>query len=175
MDMCARCHSDIYDNYILTRHYRAFSALSSEENRKNHECLMCHTTGFGEFGGYDPERERSRGVNLRGVQCEACHGPGSEHNKWATIDSLRRPKTDNYRLVVQTSNITSQQLVNQCAYCHARRTSFGDFVHPHDEVFDIMSPQLPIDPFYLSWKAREYDFTTRFIQLAGEVNIFMPL
>jgi len=81
MDMCARCHSDIYDNYILTRHYRAFSALSSEEDRKNHECLMCHTTGFGEFGGYDPERERSRGVNLRGVQCEACHGPGTMHKR----------------------------------------------------------------------------------------------
>ncbi len=33
---------------------------------------------------------------------------------------------------------------------------------------------IPIDPFYLSWKAREYDFTTRFIQLAGEVNVSMP-
>lgn len=33
---------------------------------------------------------------------------------------------------------------------------------------------IPIDPFYLSWKAKEYDFTTRFIQLAGEVNISMP-
>ncbi len=33
---------------------------------------------------------------------------------------------------------------------------------------------IPIDPFYLSWKAREYDFTTRFIQLAGEVNVAMP-
>jgi UDP-N-acetyl-D-glucosamine dehydrogenase len=33
---------------------------------------------------------------------------------------------------------------------------------------------IPIDPFYLTWKAREYDFTTRFIELAGEVNIGMP-
>nr|HID58454.1 nucleotide sugar dehydrogenase [Desulfobacterales bacterium] len=33
---------------------------------------------------------------------------------------------------------------------------------------------IPIDPFYLSWKAREYDFTTRFIQLAGEINVSMP-
>ncbi|QNB47018.1 nucleotide sugar dehydrogenase [Thermanaerosceptrum fracticalcis] len=30
---------------------------------------------------------------------------------------------------------------------------------------------IPIDPFYLAWKAREYDFNTRFIELAGEVNI----
>ncbi|MGP8259014.1 MAG: nucleotide sugar dehydrogenase [Acidobacteriaceae bacterium] len=33
---------------------------------------------------------------------------------------------------------------------------------------------IPIDPFYLSWKAREFDFDTRFIQLAGEVNEAMP-
>jgi UDP-N-acetyl-D-glucosamine dehydrogenase len=33
---------------------------------------------------------------------------------------------------------------------------------------------IPIDPFYLSWKAKEYDFHTRFIELAGEVNLNMP-
>src|SRR3989475_2687061 len=33
---------------------------------------------------------------------------------------------------------------------------------------------IPIDPFYLSWKAKEYDFSTRFIQLAGEINTAMP-
>jgi UDP-N-acetyl-D-glucosamine dehydrogenase len=33
---------------------------------------------------------------------------------------------------------------------------------------------IPIDPFYLSWKAKEFDFQTRFIELAGEVNLSMP-
>jgi UDP-N-acetyl-D-glucosamine dehydrogenase len=33
---------------------------------------------------------------------------------------------------------------------------------------------IPVDPFYLSWKAREYDFATRFIELAGEINVSMP-
>ena len=33
---------------------------------------------------------------------------------------------------------------------------------------------IPIDPFYLTWKAREYNVSTRFIELAGEVNISMP-
>jgi len=33
---------------------------------------------------------------------------------------------------------------------------------------------IPIDPFYLSWKARQFDFHTRFIELAGEVNVAMP-
>ncbi len=33
---------------------------------------------------------------------------------------------------------------------------------------------IPIDPYYLSWKAKEYDFATRFIELAGEINTSMP-
>jgi len=33
---------------------------------------------------------------------------------------------------------------------------------------------IPIDPFYLSWKAREFNMTTRFIELAGEINTRMP-
>lgn len=33
---------------------------------------------------------------------------------------------------------------------------------------------IPIDPFYLTWKAREYEMNTRFIELAGEVNTSMP-
>ncbi|HXN86868.1 MAG TPA: nucleotide sugar dehydrogenase, partial [Candidatus Binataceae bacterium] len=33
---------------------------------------------------------------------------------------------------------------------------------------------IPIDPFYLTWKARQYNFSTRFIQLAGEINTAMP-
>jgi UDP-N-acetyl-D-glucosamine dehydrogenase len=33
---------------------------------------------------------------------------------------------------------------------------------------------IPVDPFYLSWKAKEFDFATRFIELAGEINMSMP-
>src|SRR5579862_7065107 len=33
---------------------------------------------------------------------------------------------------------------------------------------------IPIDPFYLSWKAKQFDFRTRFIELAGEINTQMP-
>jgi UDP-N-acetyl-D-glucosamine dehydrogenase len=33
---------------------------------------------------------------------------------------------------------------------------------------------IPVDPFYLSWKTREYDFAMRFIELAGEINVAMP-
>jgi UDP-N-acetyl-D-glucosamine dehydrogenase len=33
---------------------------------------------------------------------------------------------------------------------------------------------IPIDPFYLTWKAREFDCSTKFIELAGEINVSMP-
>ena len=33
---------------------------------------------------------------------------------------------------------------------------------------------IPVDPYYMAWKAREYDFSTRFIELAGEINTNMP-
>lgn len=33
---------------------------------------------------------------------------------------------------------------------------------------------IPVDPYYLAWKAREYDFNTRFIELSGEINTTMP-
>jgi UDP-N-acetyl-D-glucosamine dehydrogenase len=33
---------------------------------------------------------------------------------------------------------------------------------------------IPVDPYYLSWKAREFDFAARFIELAGEINTEMP-
>ena len=37
-----------------------------------------------------------------------------------------------------------------------------------------MATVFPIDPFYLSWKAKQFDFHTKFIELAGEVNLAMP-
>ena len=104
----------------------------------NSMCAECHSTNLQK--NYNPETHVYHTTwSEIDVSCEACHGPGSEHNNWAAIDSLSRPEIKNYGLMVQTSNITSRQLVNQCAYCHARRTSFGDFIHPHDEVFDIMT------------------------------------
>ncbi len=33
---------------------------------------------------------------------------------------------------------------------------------------------IPVDPYYLSWKARQYDFHTKFIELAAEINLSMP-
>ena len=33
---------------------------------------------------------------------------------------------------------------------------------------------IPVDPYYLSWRAREFDFIDRFVELAGDINLAMP-
>ena len=52
----------------------------------------------------------------------------------------------------------------EVAKTHTFATSGGMIVHNC----------IPLDPFYLEWKAKEYDFATRFIELAGEINDSMP-
>jgi hypothetical protein len=44
--------------------------------KKTAECVSCHVTGFGQANGYVTGSTRP---DLRNVQCEACHGPGTDH------------------------------------------------------------------------------------------------
>ncbi|UCF04314.1 MAG: hypothetical protein JSV33_10220 [bacterium] len=78
---CGRCHGALLDDFTLSGHFRAFETLSLRGEDTNPGCVACHTTGFGRFSGYDPKLEEKGGINLRGVQCEACHGQGSLHSR----------------------------------------------------------------------------------------------
>ena len=61
------------------------------------------------------------------VSCEACHGPSSEHIKWANLPEMARPQNTNTGLVVQTSDIDNRSYVDLCARCHTRRSSLRDY------------------------------------------------
>lgn len=65
---CKLCHPKQHKMWSESKHARAFEALSPEA-RKDSRCLACHVTGYRETGQVRPE--------IVGVQCEACHGPGS--------------------------------------------------------------------------------------------------
>ena len=113
----------------------------------NGMCAECHSTNLRK--NYNPGTHIYHTIwSEIDVSCEACHGPASEHLKWAELPEEKRPEDNNYGLVVRTGKISPDQLIGQCAYCHSRRTSFGDFVHPRKDVFDIISPQLPVEPYY---------------------------
>ncbi len=65
---CRLCHMKQHEVWDRSKHATAFEILKPED-RNNPKCLSCHLTGYG----------ATQQVNLElvGVQCEACHGPGS--------------------------------------------------------------------------------------------------
>ena len=84
---CRTCHSsadnDRYHNWLESGHAKAFDVLSGAE-RTDSRCLACHTTGHDQAIS-----DKSIRKDLRGVQCEACHGPGSEYKP---MNVMKDPK-----------------------------------------------------------------------------------
>ncbi|MFZ3071702.1 MAG: multiheme c-type cytochrome [Thermodesulfobacteriota bacterium] len=75
---CVSCHQPFMDAWKGSRHAGAFNTLVKAGKSKDPECVKCHTTGFGEEGGFYSNTSTPGLVN---VQCEACHGPGREHGR----------------------------------------------------------------------------------------------
>jgi hypothetical protein len=72
-DKCKLCHKVEHDSWLTTVHAKAWDALKPEEQKKD-ECIVCHSTG-----------KDAAGVLITGVQCEACHGPGSAYKSQANM------------------------------------------------------------------------------------------
>ena len=101
VDNCKVCHDDAYDGWKETGHGKDFTPGSGIRPAVNTygadpemmgSCGYCHVVGLGETenGGFDASEKWESGtptadqevanVDLIGIQCESCHGPGSEHN-----------------------------------------------------------------------------------------------
>lgn len=85
---CQRCHSNHYDSWVQTNHDGALETLKAIGQGTNPACIVCHTVGFGQDGGFVDEATTAR---LAGVQCENCHGPGRDHVNNVDVVSLRPP------------------------------------------------------------------------------------
>jgi len=88
VDMCRRCHERQYQQWASTPHAHAFATLDRPlaGKPKTTACTNCHVTGFGESGGFAPDGSRpdfrpTMKPDLVNVQCEACHGKGTEHQR----------------------------------------------------------------------------------------------
>ncbi len=75
-ESCQECHRAHHEGWKSTRHSAAFGTLEKAGKPRDPECVRCHSTGYGEDGGF---YSISATPELAGVQCEACHGPGREH------------------------------------------------------------------------------------------------
>ncbi|MEK7721835.1 MAG: cytochrome c family protein [Elusimicrobiota bacterium] len=76
-DKCKMCHAKQHATWMKMEHSKAIEALSAEEQKKP-ECVKCHVTGYGKTGGFESMEKTPKMAN---VQCEACHGAGSNHMK----------------------------------------------------------------------------------------------
>jgi 2',3'-cyclic-nucleotide 2'-phosphodiesterase (5'-nucleotidase family) len=72
---CIFCHRSASDFWQRTPHADAYTTLSREFKEYNLDCVSCHVTGYERPGGSNVTHVDK----LQGVQCEACHGPGSLH------------------------------------------------------------------------------------------------
>lgn len=83
----ANCHfhSDSMEVWQKSLHASAYKTLVDVHKQRSYDCVHCHATGFGEVGGSNllslaqAEAGKPGVPDLRNVQCEVCHGPGSLH------------------------------------------------------------------------------------------------
>ena len=72
---CEDCHDEAAKFWQKTRHAGAWKTLVDRGQQFDFDCIGCHVTGWNEKGGSN----LAHNENLRDVQCETCHGPGSIH------------------------------------------------------------------------------------------------
>ena len=83
---CKACHTSVYTEWRQTDHARSYTALRAGSMQTEPECLACHTTGYRHYNGYDEEKR----TNLTQIQCEACHGYGTDHRRDGGMNKVAR-------------------------------------------------------------------------------------
>jgi hypothetical protein len=163
--VCITCHKNIHDDWLATLHGVALNTLEGMGAGDDANCLLCHTTGFGQPGGF---QGRQLTNSLSGVGCEACHGPCRDHVENVADRTLRPPKdmsgkvcgqchtTSHYPTFDQWSQSTHAsvtptpasffaqgQLLTVCGVCHS-----GDYREVVLITGEVASPNMlaGVDP-----------------------------
>jgi UDP-N-acetyl-D-glucosamine dehydrogenase len=123
-------------------------------------------------GGYTPECLK-RAVNLYGkaiktiVPVSSCRAAEATKLLENTFRAVNIALVNELKIVYEAMDIDVWEVINS-----AKTKPFGFM--PFYPGPGLGGHCIPIDPFYLTWKAREYGQHTRFIELAGEINTSMP-
>ncbi len=78
--VCERCHKSEADQWRTTAHSRAWKTLVDNKKDADPECETCHVVGFQKPGGFQTAQLSPAMSN---VQCENCHGMGTQHEAFA--------------------------------------------------------------------------------------------
>lgn len=129
---CRICHLQQYKSWEQTKMAKAFELLKpgvAAETKRAHKldpakdytndpnCLACHTTGYGQPGGFV---SLEKTPNLAGIQCEACHGPGAGYLK-PNLMSLQNKEYKRSDLVAAGMVVPSAET---CKRCHNEKSPF---------------------------------------------------
>jgi hypothetical protein len=134
---CKMCHIKQYKSWEKTTMADSFENLKpgvkAEAKKKagidpdkdytaDESCLKCHTTGYGKPGGFVSIEETPK---LAGVQCEGCHGPGSEYK-----DIMKKNKEYKLDEVKAAGLIIPSEDEAGCMVCHGADSPFTEKVDP---------------------------------------------
>ena len=111
-ESCQSCHEKAYKIWSDSLHARAFERLEDVGKSFDPDCIVCHTAGFNQPGGYIDTRLT---MHLTNVQCESCHGASQSH-----VDSRGEKPT-------RHDKWSKEKICNQC------------HTQPHSPEFSIAS------------------------------------
>lgn len=80
-EACRGCHEAEFHTWSASPHARAVATLEAKGKAGDADCLRCHTTAFGQPGGFPAGASVKAHPDLARVGCESCHGPGGDHVK----------------------------------------------------------------------------------------------
>ena len=142
---CKACHLKEFQSWEKTRMAKSFdllrSGVSAEAKKKakldatkdythDEKCLGCHTTGYGKPGGFV---SLEKTPDLVGVQCESCHGAGSEYLKQGGM-TLKNKEYKRAELVkLGLAPIRAETCASQC---HNNKSPFvgKDYVFDYEKL-----------------------------------------
>ncbi len=127
-EKCKMCHKAQFAAWSESKHAKAWDALKPEEQTKA-ECVTCHQTGM-----------TAEKAQLNGVQCEACHGAGSEYKK-PTIMSAAKFKADKVaqlKVAVEAGLVIPTEAT--CVKCHKKEGN------PNFKEFNFEKMKLLVHP-----------------------------
>ena len=122
---CKMCHKsekqgEQFPKWEARKHSKSFAALSTDEAKQlaadapdNPDCLKCHA----------PLHEKAPELKAEGVNCEVCHGPGSDYRKMSVMKDHAK-----YVAAGMVDYNSEEDIKKQCLTCHE---------NAHDKPFDF--------------------------------------